>query len=399
MEKLITFFIAIAFNLVGLCQNIDRFIGKYDVSESFIMTAGETHGYSGTSSYIINVEKFNDTIIAIPHFHALGTLMATVISDSIDIFNQTFYFNEHYYFIVHGSGSLYGNTLKYKYTAGGPFGVSDNNCVGIKMRGTPLPLFSKDKIWTEARTTSDSYVPIGTQSYKVWKDTLINGKNHSIVITDSGTGKWDTTHYYNLIYEDSGKVYQNNLLYYDFNMKPGDSLVYDTNDKIVVDSINHREMIDGDFRKHFYLSYFEDGQYISSFTWIEGIGSVWGLNNPIVPSEEFGGESFLLCVHENGELVYQNPEFNTCSFPSNTKRLTRQENLLNLFVADDGIVNIRSITNIPGEICFYSIDGKQLLKEKVETESQSISVPTTGILIYHFINIRQQIQTGKVIVQ
>jgi len=399
MKKLVTLFIAIASTIVGFCQNIDKFIGEYDVSESFIVTAGEMSGYYGTTSYRISIEKYNDTIIAIPFFHGLDTLKATVISDSINIFRQTLYFNEQNYYVIEGSGRLYGNTLKYNYISGGPTGVFDNNCVGIKRREVPLSLLANNKIWTETQIPMGSNTPVSTQSYKVWKDTLINGKDHSIIITNSETGAWDTVHYYNLFYEDSGRVYQNGLLYYDFNMKPGDSLVYDINNKIVVDSINYREMIDGDYRKHFYLSYFKNRKYISSPIWIEGIGSVLGLNSPVVPSEEFGGESFLLCVHENGEQLYQNPEYDTCSFPSNTDRFVLQRDLLTLFVSDDGMINIRLITSTPGEISFYTIDGKHLVNEKVETSDQTICAPTNGLLIYRFVNSKQQIQTGKVLVK
>ncbi|NLU37894.1 MAG: hypothetical protein GXX78_03285, partial [Bacteroidales bacterium] len=97
--------------------------------------------------------------------------------------------------------------------------------------------------------------------------------------------------------------------------------------------------------------------------------------------------------------LYQNPEYDTCSFPSNTDRFVLQRDLLTLFVSDDGIINIRLITSIPGEISFYTIDGKHLVNEKVETSDQTICAPTNGLLIYRFVNSKQQIQTGKVLVK
>lgn len=152
---------------------------------------------------------------------------------------------------------------------------------GQELKGSLLPLFTKNKIWTEAIHPEGSFIPNATQPYKVWKDTLIDGmKNYMVVTIMEGTEVWDTINPSMKYIEDEGKIYFNGILYYDFTMIPGDTLIYDSNNMVILDSIVNREMVNGETRKHFYVGHFFNGIYNKTFTWIEGIGSTLGLGTP-----------------------------------------------------------------------------------------------------------------------
>lgn len=98
------------------------------------------------------------------------------------------------------------------------------------------PMLTKDKVWTIAELPGVTRVPVSTFSLKVWKDTLIQEETYSIIIQDWGKGEWDTIDYYDMYREKDGKVFRE-ILYYDFTMEIGDTLVYSPENLVVLDSI------------------------------------------------------------------------------------------------------------------------------------------------------------------
>jgi hypothetical protein len=134
MRKLITLIIIIVLAINSQGQNIDSIIGKYYVIDIRTDLMSSTIQHTDTSSYFINVVKYNDTLIAMSFFAALDTVKATVISDSIYIFFQTLYYNEFNNFTFHGGGRIYGDTLKYLYTNISTRGAFEGNCIAIKVK-------------------------------------------------------------------------------------------------------------------------------------------------------------------------------------------------------------------------------------------------------------------------
>ena len=63
-------------------------------------------------------------------------------------------------------------------------------------------------------------------------------------------------------------------------------------------------------RKHWYFVGGENNR-TKTTVWIEGVGNI---NNFTRSSEAgiYGGISYILCFEENGQLVYQNPQYNDC---------------------------------------------------------------------------------------
>jgi hypothetical protein len=166
MKKLAIFLTAItmAINLHG--QDIDQFIGKYTVTEIRSDVFGGKINSTDTMSYFINIVKYNDTLIGISFFAEIDTVKATVISDSIDIFLQTLYYDEWTFFVIHGSGRLYRDTLKYKYSNGGPIGSFRGDCVAVKVNGNSINnLPENNKSLINLYSTNNGLLKLQLKSY------------------------------------------------------------------------------------------------------------------------------------------------------------------------------------------------------------------------------------------
>ena len=150
-------------------------------------------------------------------------------------------------------------------------------------------------------------------------DTLINEVRYAKVMeTLNGEG---TPYQVALLREEDGKVWESyngnsEILLYDFTANVGDSLVCGYGDYFVLDSISI-EQIGGVDRKKFWfgLEYDFTGEPYAMETWIEGIGSDLGLL--YCGSYYFcGGYYRALCFHQDGELIWQNPEYDACVITS-----------------------------------------------------------------------------------
>ena len=155
-----------------------------------------------------------------------------------------------------------------------------------------------------------------TLVHRIANDTLIDGVRYTKVmqtVNDVGVPTLAA-----LLREEDGKVWERYLngsevLLYDFTANVGDSLVCGYGDYFVLDSISI-EQIGGVDRKKFWFGLEYDffiGEPYAMETWIEGIGSDLGL---LFCGSYFfcGGYYKALCFHQNGELVWQNPEYDAC---------------------------------------------------------------------------------------
>jgi hypothetical protein len=129
-------------------------------------------------------------------------------------------------------------------------------------------------------------------------------------------------HLFTVLREEDGKVWKRHLntseetLLYDFTANVGDTLCFgEPGASFVLDSISIEQIGSVDRRKFWFgLEYDGFGNPHTKETWVEGIGSDFGL----LWSGYYGvydGWHCLLCFHQYGELVWQNPEYNTCSYP------------------------------------------------------------------------------------
>jgi hypothetical protein len=134
MKKLTSLLIVfvLAINLHG--QSVDSLVGVYTVTSIWSKFSGDQIPITDTSFYKIKIVKYTDNQIFLIGYYQLDTIKATVISDSIDIFPQTIYYNEYNFYMISGSGRIYTDTIKYQYKSGGPIGLFDFNCVAVKVK-------------------------------------------------------------------------------------------------------------------------------------------------------------------------------------------------------------------------------------------------------------------------
>ena len=189
---------------------------------------------------------------------------------------------------------------------------------GIKTQAQDyVPMLQEGNEWytLDAQVCSSQTLRgFNTLVHRLSEDTLIDGVRYTKVmqtVNDVGTPTLAA-----LLREEDGKVWERygstEILLYDFTANLGDSLVCGYGDYFVVDSISI-EQIGGVDRKKFWfgLEYDFIGDPYAMETWIEGIGSDLGLL--FCGSYYFcGGYYRALCFHQNGELVWQNPEYDAC---------------------------------------------------------------------------------------
>jgi hypothetical protein len=240
-------------------------------------------------------------------------------------------------------------------------------------------------------------------------DTIINGNVYHKLYssTDSNQVNW-TLDYYSFWWEKNDSVFQRcqhygnindtTMLLYDFNLEEGDTFHIDEYyDMMKVDSIRYLDFGDTP-RKYWFFNIQSTYGYV---TWIEGVGE-WG--NFSLPLNVVSSSSTqLLCFHENGNLVYQNPNFNSCyvnttSVPS----ITKSQGLLNLF---PNPATTQITLNLPenkanATYTLYDMQGRIQLTGKTSNTQTEINVATLprGLYILKIIT-EKEIITKKIVLQ
>jgi hypothetical protein len=176
-----------------------------------------------------------------------------------------------------------------------------------------LPIAQKGNEW-HAFGTSIHWI----DNYVNWcpGDTLIEGVQYMKIM---GTINNGSTILNSVLREENGKVWMRHLstseekLLYDFTASVGDTLCLgDWDACFVLDSISTEQIGGIDRRKFWFgLEYDNMGRPRAKETWVEGIGSDFGL----LWSGYYGipdGWHCLLCFHQYGELVWA--EYGFCTY-------------------------------------------------------------------------------------
>jgi len=197
-------------------------------------------------------------------------------------------------------------------------------CLSISGNLFSQNFISENKVWSIVTEGGMEQPWTRTTSYKFSGDTTIHQMQYKklYISKDEQKKDWKLN---SLWVENNDSVFQyslaseENLLIYDFNISEKDSFLnLNTDNYLYVDSIRTREWGIG-VRK---LIYFHSKEQSNLHTiWINGVGQ----NGNITRSSEAGvtgGFNSILCFEENGQLVYQNPQFNNCYInseaPANT---------------------------------------------------------------------------------
>lgn len=256
-----------------------------------------------------------------------------------------------------------------------------------------------------------------TESLMVSGDTLIDGELYKKVLRklSSETQYWHGSMEYDLYgiikEEESGKVFYKpkeqevEYLLYDFGMNVNDTAVMywcqnpNCEVHVRIDSIATQH-IAGAERRVFYVSSkdsFSDWRWLN--TWVEGIGATEGLlySCHVVSA---GGITFheLLCYHVDGELVWQNPIYNTCLI-DNYDGI--QDNTVGFSVqvypnpAKDKVV-IEGLET--SEVQFYNALG-QMVKTVRDTNEIDLSGLVEGVYLLRITDAEGRNRTTRVVVK
>jgi len=211
---------------------------------------------------------------------------------------------------------------------------NENDCNPVPSQ--TMKLLDENNLWSVLEKDNSPPGFPDTNPYKLshWlktgNDTILNGKTYKTMLysMDENHSTWEDRGFF--LREEEGKVYWLNIdetreeetLLYDFNLQEGDSisryLAPLWNIKIVsaVDSIRYIQ-IGNSLRKTFYISNtLDSGWWKIPEIWIEGIGSLWGLERNNICSFVTGCQVIrnLLCFYQNGEELYHSPDFDNCYY-------------------------------------------------------------------------------------
>ena len=269
------------------------------------------------------------------------------------------------------------------------FGICSYNLLGQNY----YPLIEEDKTWNVLSVAWVGPFPwdtsYSTVSYKFLGDTIINSKEYFKLYKsdEEYPSNWDL---WCFMREDSNKriwyrdwFADDESLMYDFSVEVGDSIfagiepVYLHIDSISVDTINQEE------RKKYWISCNEMPEYHE--TWIEGIGSskgiCWGGSVLIV-----GGWYRLLCMSELDNLIYQNPDYESCYLITGINEfedphLKLYPNPARNFIIIENSENIQiesiSLINLKGQkIKLFDAEKRHLDITKINSGVYFISVST-----------------------
>ena len=235
-----------------------------------------------------------------------------------------------------------------------------------------LPVIQKGNDWHTFFYEIDGY-----HNYEFFctDDTLIGNVRYVKLMNSKDSGK---PYLFGVFREEDGKIWgqflgvSDDILVYDFTANVGETLIFGYMDhSFTVDSIS-MENIGGIDRKKlwFGLNYDNFGNPHAIETWIEGIGSDLGL-----PWTGFGGgydfSSRLLCFHQNGELVWQDPAYNACS-PAEVEVINTEDGLI---VYPNPVIDKMVIEGVKAaEVRIYNAFG-----QLVKTEKSTNEIHTTGL--------------------
>ena len=155
--------------------------------------------------------------------------------------------------------------------------------------------------FTETQSIRDNITLDGVDYKLVWKEDVYDSKRIAGAVREE-----DKRVYYRMYWQQS---YQNEVLLYDFNLTVGDTVSVGWSDYRLISEVE----VDGTMRRQLGLGRYSVGYPPTEVDeyWIEGVGSTFGFLNS--GSEGLGGAFiYLLCYHENGNLVWDNEAFDDC---------------------------------------------------------------------------------------
>ena len=158
---------------------------------------------------------------------------------------------------------------------------------------------------TEIQSIRDNITLDGVDYKLVWTEDVYDSKRIAGAVREE-----DKRVYFRRKIEQN---YQEEVLLYDFNLMVGDTVTVNWMGQQLMVLEESEVEVDGTMRRQLGLGRYSVGYPPTEVDeyWIEGVGSTFGFLNS--GSEGLGGAFiYLLCYHENGNLVWDNEAFDDC---------------------------------------------------------------------------------------
>jgi hypothetical protein len=397
MIKIISIIALLLFSIALFAVNSKQFSGKYQVSETLKIFG---HGDSIIGEYAMEIIQTNDSIFKLININKCSdTIEALLRRDTLFIVNQTVEYQIGQNVYLDGYGCYNNQHLLFwiKQFDYRDYSNSVLTCIDEE-EYKKNSFISNSKKWSVAIKNKYSVGWQYSAEYQFNGFTVLNGFIYYNLYENSFKNFHNYVNYKSLWRESGQKIYKRSLtgneeLVFDTSIETNDTLFCNENNYYVVDSIDEKEW-GGKPRKHWYMT-----SNVSNNTyWIEDVGNAESISGYNTETSDTISE--FICYEENNEQVYQNYEFDYCiiyrtSSPANEN----DESLIELFSTENGLLRVQLKSNINGEIFFYTLEGKQVLKKYLSGKENTICSPASGLLLYHFENKKGEVQTGKVLVK
>ena len=157
--------------------------------------------------------------------------------------------------------------------------------------------------FTEIQSIRDNITLDGVDYKLVWKEDVYNSKRIAGAVREE-----DKRVYFRRYW---GQSYEDEVLLYDFNLSLGDTVTVGWGDYQLIVLEESETEVNGTMRRQLGLAwYFGEAKEVQEY-WIEGVGSTYGFLNSGYEGWT-GAFVHLLCYHENGNLIWDNGEFDDC---------------------------------------------------------------------------------------
>lgn len=185
------------------------------------------------------------------------------------------------------------------------------------------------------------------------------------------------------------------ILYYDFSLQLGDEFYVEAIEcTLVVDSVG--TMTVGDEQKK--LMRLTDGGM--SVIWCEGIGSMDGLLNYFGSIRMVGGYEKLLCVQENDESLFVNPQFGECFIRGTADLHSNELSSVSIYPNPSSGKFYISAEGMDARADIYDLLGRKIVDiENIDNEIE-IDLSGYGKGIYFVqLKIDGEVTTKKIVVE
>lgn len=246
------------------------------------------------------------------------------------------------------------------------------------------PLVDTNKMWSTIILQIGN--PINSYFTKFSEDTIIGGENYKKIFNSTDSTLW---FHIGFVREDSLKrIYlrdtlDNEGLVYNFDVSIGDTInfynpfkpYYPYDSTILVDSI-YQINIGDILRNAIDVVVSGDPLGYARETWIEGIGNLVGiLEGGYLLAGVVGWDYRLLCFYENNILLYHNPIYPSCDYPTNTNDYLDDKTEKEFIIYPNPIYNkfyIESNIRLDIYVEIYNIFGQVIEKLKINTNTNEI---------------------------